>query len=56
MQRLKELLEEQKGRHQGGNRWIGTGGTSPFGTGGKNPNAMRAGAKPAAWRAVFGQG
>ena len=34
MDRLKELLEQQKDRHEGGNRWIGTGGTSPFGNGG----------------------
>ena len=31
MQRLKELLDEQKERHEGGGKWIGTGGTSPFG-------------------------
>ena len=31
METLKQRLEEQKGRHQGGNKWIGTGGTSPFG-------------------------
>src|SRR5512144_1728523 len=42
-QLFEQRLKEQKGRHDGGNRWIGTGGTSPFGTGGKNPNAMRAG-------------
>src|SRR5678815_2329123 len=40
---FEQRLKEQKGRHDGGNRWIGTGGTSPFGTGGKNPNAMRVG-------------
>ena len=43
MDRLKELLEEQKGRHQGGNKWIGTGGTSPFGNGGVNPEGIRIG-------------
>jgi uncharacterized protein with von Willebrand factor type A (vWA) domain len=47
LEKLREMFEErlkqQKERHDGGNRWIGTGGTSPFGTGGKNPNAMRAG-------------
>ncbi|KAK0329313.1 hypothetical protein LTR94_037331, partial [Friedmanniomyces endolithicus] len=37
MKTLKERLEEQKGRHQGGSKWIGTGGTSPFGHGGYNP-------------------
>ncbi len=43
MERLKELLEEQKGRHEGGNKWIGTGGTSPFGNGGVNPEGIRIG-------------
>lgn len=43
MQRLQELLQEQKERHEGGNRWIGTGGTSPFGNGGYNPEGIRIG-------------
>ena len=43
MERLKELLEEQKKRHEGGNRWIGTNGTSPFGNGGYNPEGVRIG-------------
>jgi uncharacterized protein with von Willebrand factor type A (vWA) domain len=43
MDRLKELLEEQKERHEGGNKWIGTGGTSPFGNGGQNPEGIRIG-------------
>ena len=43
MDRLKELLEEQKERHEGGNKWIGTGGTSPFGSGGFNPEGIRVG-------------
>lgn len=43
MDRLKELLQEQKERHQGGNKWIGTGGTSPFGHGGYNPEGIRIG-------------
>jgi uncharacterized protein with von Willebrand factor type A (vWA) domain len=43
MDRLKELLEEQKGRHEGGNKWIGTGGTSPFGNSGQNPEGVRIG-------------
>jgi len=38
--RLKELLKEQKERHEGGNKWIGTGGTSPFGNGGQNPEGI----------------
>jgi len=43
MKRLKELMEEQKKRHQGGNKWIGTGGTSPFGAYGYNPEGIRIG-------------
>ena len=43
MDRLKQLLEEQKGRHQGGNKWIGTAGTSPFGAYGYNPEGVRIG-------------
>ncbi|HEX7645846.1 MAG TPA: hypothetical protein VF450_00390 [Noviherbaspirillum sp.] len=43
MDRLKELLKEQKDRHEGGNKWIGTGGTSPFGNGGQNPEGIRIG-------------
>ncbi len=45
--KLRELFEqrlkEQKERHDGGNRWIGTGGTSPFGSNGKHPTGMRVG-------------
>ena len=37
MDTLRQRLEEQQERHEGGNRWIGTGGTSPFGNGGQNP-------------------
>ena len=43
MERLKELFEEQKERHEGGSKWIGTGGTSPFGHGGYNPEGIRIG-------------
>ena len=43
MQTLKERLAEQKSRHQGGNKWIGTGGTSPFGAYGYNPEGIRIG-------------
>ena len=43
MDRLRELLEEQKERHEGGNKWIGTGGTSPFGAYGDNPQGIRIG-------------
>lgn len=45
MEEFRKRLEEQKGRHQGGNRWIGTGGTSPFGAGGTNPQGIRVGPK-----------
>ena len=43
MEALRERLAEQKGRHQGGSKWIGTGGTSPFGHGGYNPEGIRIG-------------
>jgi uncharacterized protein with von Willebrand factor type A (vWA) domain len=43
MERLQQLLEEQKEKHQGGNKWIGTGGTSPFGHGGANPEGVNIG-------------
>jgi uncharacterized protein with von Willebrand factor type A (vWA) domain len=45
MQKLKERLEEQQERHEGGSKWIGTGGTSPFGNGGVNPAGVRIGGK-----------
>ncbi|MEM1146662.1 MAG: VWA domain-containing protein [Pseudomonadota bacterium] len=43
METLKQRLEEQKKRHEGGNKWIGTGGTSPFGANGYNPEGVRVG-------------
>lgn len=43
METLKQRLEEQKKRHEGGNKWIGTGGTSPFGNSGYNPFGVRVG-------------
>ncbi|HTL50618.1 MAG TPA: hypothetical protein VL219_08140 [Steroidobacteraceae bacterium] len=43
MKALRERLEEQKARHEGGNKWIGTGGTSPFGAHGYNPEGIRIG-------------
>jgi uncharacterized protein with von Willebrand factor type A (vWA) domain len=43
METLRQRLEEQKGRHQGGSKWIGTGGTSPFGAWGYNPEGVRIG-------------
>jgi len=42
-QRFLERLDEQTERHDGGNKWIGTGGTSPFGHGGNNPAGVRVG-------------
>lgn len=43
MQALEERLKEQKERHQGGNKWVGTGGTSPFGAYGDHPEGVRVG-------------
>ncbi len=43
METLKKRLEEQKGRHQGGSKWIGTAGTSPYGAYGYNPEGIRMG-------------
>ena len=43
METLKKRLEEQKGRHQGGSKWVGTAGTSPFGAYGYNPEGVRIG-------------
>jgi uncharacterized protein with von Willebrand factor type A (vWA) domain len=45
MDTLKKRLEEQKERHEGGSKWIGTGGTSPFGNSGYNPQGIRIGGK-----------
>ena len=53
METLKQRLEEQKSAHHGGNKWIGTGGTSPFGADGYNPEGVRIGqAKGRQGRAV----
>jgi uncharacterized protein with von Willebrand factor type A (vWA) domain len=43
LETLKQRLAEQKAKHEGGNKWIGTGGTSPFGSGGYNPEGVRIG-------------
>src|SRR3954469_21878944 len=43
LETLRKRLAEQKGRHQGGNKWIGTAGTSPFGAYGYNPEGVRIG-------------
>jgi uncharacterized protein with von Willebrand factor type A (vWA) domain len=52
METLKQRLAEQEGRHQGGSKWIGTGGTSPFGNGGYNPEGVRIGGEGKHGRAV----
>nr|WP_221773681.1 VWA domain-containing protein [Novosphingobium piscinae] len=52
METLKQRLEEQEGRHQGGNKWIGTGGTSPFGNSGYNPEGVRIGGESRHKRAI----
>ncbi|MEG3154731.1 vWA domain-containing protein [Sphingomonas sp. RB1R13] len=52
METLKQRLEEQKERHQGGSKWIGTGGTSPFGHGGFNPEGVRIGGPGGQGRAI----
>ena len=43
MRRFLETLAEQDERHDGGDRWVGTGGRSPFGHGGKHPTGIRVG-------------
>ncbi|MCK5771794.1 vWA domain-containing protein [Algiphilus sp.] len=52
LETLKERLEEQTERHEGGNKWIGTGGTSPFGHGGYNPEGVRIGGEGGQKRAA----
>ena len=52
MAALKERLAEQQGRHEGGSKWIGTGGTSPFGHGGYNPEGVRIGGPGQHGRAI----
>ncbi len=52
MDTLKKRLEEQQERHEGGNKWIGTGGTSPFGHGGYNPEGVRIGGESKHKRAL----
>ena len=52
METLKKRLEEQQGRHQGGNKWIGTGGTSPYGNSGYNPEGVRIGGESRHKRAI----
>ena len=52
IEQFKLRLEEQKGRHAGGNKWVGTGGTSPFGHSGYNPEGIRIGGESRHKRAV----
>ncbi len=52
METLKKRLEEQQGRHQGGNKWVGTGGTSPYGNSGYNPEGVRIGGESKHKRAL----
>jgi len=52
MAALQQRLAEQEGRHQGGNKWIGTDGTSPFGNGGYNPEGVRIGGESRQGRAL----
>jgi len=52
METLQQRLEEQKGQHHGGSKWIGTGGTSPFGHSGYNPEGIRIGGESRQRRAV----
>jgi hypothetical protein len=43
LEEFQKRMEEQKERHEGGNKWIGTNGTSPFGNNGQNPEGIRVG-------------
>jgi uncharacterized protein with von Willebrand factor type A (vWA) domain len=52
METLKQRLAEQQGKHQGGSKWIGTGGTSPFGHSGYNPEGVRIGGPGRHGRAI----
>ena len=52
MRQLEERLKEQEGRHEGGSKWIGTGGTSPFGNAGYHPEGVRIGGESRNKRAV----
>jgi uncharacterized protein len=52
IEEFKKRLAEQKEKHEGGNKWIGTGGTSPFGAQGYNPEGIRVGPNGGNQRAV----
>ena len=47
MEEFKKRLAEQKGRHEGGSKWVGTGGSSPFGNNGYHPEGIRVGGESA---------
>ena len=53
MEQFKKRLEEQKGRHQGGSKWIGTGGSSPYGNAGYHPEGIRIGGESAGNRTAI---
>lgn len=53
LEEFRKRLEEQKGRHQGGNKWIGTGGSSPFGHSGYHPEGIRVGGPSAGHRTAI---
>jgi uncharacterized protein with von Willebrand factor type A (vWA) domain len=53
MEEFKKRLEEQKERHAGGSKWIGTGGSSPFGHGGYHPEGIRIGGESAGNRTAI---
>ncbi|MDY0072426.1 MAG: VWA domain-containing protein [Thauera sp.] len=53
MDELRKRLAEQKGRHEGGNKWIGTGGSSPFGNSGYHPEGIRIGGESAGNRSAI---
>ena len=52
LEEFKKRLEEQQDRHEGGNKWVGTNGTSPFGHGGQNPEGIRVGGEGGQKKAV----
>jgi uncharacterized protein with von Willebrand factor type A (vWA) domain len=53
LEEFNKRLEEQKGRHQGGNKWIGTGGSSPFGHSGYHPEGIRIGGESSGHRTAI---
>ena len=52
LEEFKKRIEEQKDRHEGGNKWVGTGGTSPFGNDGQHPEGIRVGGEGKQGKAV----